>query len=93
MALSAGLLIGGIETMALEQPDSSALNYPHAHGTRSLVYDVNREWLYTLARPVLIASIALFVLLASTYDVMRRTDDEQRKRGLAQEARKLRAPD
>jgi hypothetical protein len=95
VALCAGLVVGGIETMALGQPSRPAPIYAHADDVRSIGRHVSdiQEWLYALARPILIATIALFVLLAAAHDIMRRGYDDRHKESLVRQAQKLRAPE
>lgn len=95
VALCAGLVVGGIETMALGQPSEPTPIYTHAGDAKSVGHHFSdiQEWLYALARPILIATIALFVLLAAAHDIMRRGYEDRCKEGLVRQAQKLRAPE
>jgi hypothetical protein len=83
-ALAAGLIVGGIETVALGQPSAPMPIYPHPHALKSVVryFTDSQEHLYLVAKPIMVASFALCVLLAAAYEMLRRADYNRRKREL-----------
>jgi hypothetical protein len=82
--LVTGLIVGGIEIVALGQPRNPTPIYNHAHGIKSGIryFTDRQELFYSIARPALITSFALCVLLAIAYESLRRADYNRRKQAL-----------
>jgi hypothetical protein len=83
-ALAAGLVVGGIETVALRQPGELTPIYLHPHAIESVVryFTDFQEHLYSIAKPTMVASFVLCGLLAAAYEMLRRADYNRRKREL-----------
>jgi hypothetical protein len=82
--LVTGLIVGGIEIVALGQPSVPTPIYNYAHGIKSGIryFTDAQEWFYSIARPALITSFALCVFLAAAYEFLRRADYNRRKQAL-----------
>jgi hypothetical protein len=82
--LVTGLVVSGIEIVALGQPSDPTPIYNHAHGIKNGIryFTDAQDWSYSIARPALIASFALCALLATAYESLRRADYNRRKRAL-----------
>jgi hypothetical protein len=75
------LVAGGIETVALKQPENPTPIYSHAHQIKCGIryFTDTQEGLYSLAKPTMITGFALFVLFGAAYEMLRRADYNRRK--------------
>jgi hypothetical protein len=78
--LATGLIVGGIETVALRQPSDPTPIYNHAHGIKSGIryFTDSQELFYSIAHPALIASFVSSVLLVLAYESLRRAGYNRR---------------
>jgi hypothetical protein len=86
--LVTGVIVGEIEIVALRQPSDPTPIYNHAHGIKSGIryFTDSQELFYSIARPALITSFALCVLLVFAYESLRRADYNRRKQALLDRA-------
>ena len=77
------LVLGGIETVAQKQPKNPTSIYIHAHKLKCGIryFTDTQERFFSLAMPMMIAGLTLFVSFGAGYEMLRRADYNRRLQG------------